>query len=601
MFALVLRPVLATIVLALAAFGAGRLTFPRLSSAFSEFDRRVLSWLAGFGFLSLALFLIGQWRFTPSTISPLIGIAALAGVKPLVALTSVLRESFRQYPFPRLPALLVLLVVSSICLAGLAEITGDWSIDAVVYHLLGPKVWIRDGVIRPLPDNSHTAMPQTGETIYAAAMVFGGQRAPGFSNSITFIMLLLVAASVARRAGLSSNESWWAILMISTMPAVVTGSTHVFVDGLYASFVLAAARVAFDAVTIHDFIALSIFGGLAMGTKYTGLLAVPAILFCLLLKKAMEHQLAWTEIRKASFAFMVACLIASPYYLRNWLLLGSPIFPPPPLLWRIFPAKYLSTGAVLHFHEYIRQRGKGFGRGVGAFFLLPFNLSYHTSNFFGAGGIGICPLGLAPFGIVTARRNLFARALAILGLLLGLLWFITQQESRFLIHGYVLGAIFAMFGWRYAKSLGLSARILAAAIVAMSVGYGMFMLSYTIRDIESVISPAAAAARERATIPFLESFTFLNRDPSVKRVLVLDLTVPPYYLDKPYVRPVGPWGERTLPGAPDVAQSLARIREWRVSHVMDVRSEVAPFAVADGTRGLRLVFAAPNQRVYRVE
>jgi len=127
------------------------------------------------------------------------------------------------------------------------------------------------------------------------------------------------------------------------------------------------------------------------------------------------------------------------------------------------------------------------------------------------------------------------------------------------------------------------------------------MLRYAVSDAKSVISDEASARRERETIPFLESFTFINRDPSVKRVLILDRTVPPYYLDKPYVKPVGPWGERTLPGEPDFPEALRRVREWNVSHVIDVQSELAPFMVPSGTNGLSLVFESPGQRIYRVE
>jgi hypothetical protein len=603
MWAHILRPVLIVFLLAVAALGAGNWIPSRLSLAFSRFDRIVFGWLGGAGLLSLILFLIGQWRFSWITVGTILGIALLLAIKPLLLLFREFRSDWRQRKFLTVPTFIVFSVLFLTALGSLAEITGDWSIDAVVYHLLGPKVWIRDGVIRPVPDNCHTAMPQTGETLYATAMMLGGSRAPGLSNFVTFCMLLLVAASLARRAGLDSSETWWAVALIVTMPAVVTGSTHAFVDGLYAAFVLSAARIGFDAETTGDFAVVGLFAGLALGTKYTALLAVPAVLLCILLKKVFEGKFEWTHAKKSVAALAVASLVASPYYLRNWFLLGSPIYPPPPLLWRFFDANYLSTDVILKFHEYIRHRGQGFGRGIGAFLLLPFNLTYHTSNFYGAGGIGICPLGLSVFGIFTERRNAFTKTLAVLGLLLLALWFVTQQESRFLIHGYVLSAIFAVFGWRYLRSVGPPfSRLLGGAVVVVSVAYGAFMIGRErIADARTLVSATAAETRERETIPFLDSFRFINSEPSVRRVLILDLTVPPYYSDKPYVKPVGQWGERTLPGRPDYAQALRRVHEWNVSHLMDVHSEVASFKVEPHTPGLALVFESKDQRVYRVE
>jgi len=601
MWAHILRPVLIVLLLAIAVLGAGNWIPSRLSQVFSRFDRNVLGWLGGVGILSLIVFLVGQWKFLWITVGPILAVSFVLGIRPLLLLLQQFSTGWPQFKFSA-ATLIAVLVLLLIAIGSLAEITGDWSIDAVVYHLLGPKVWIREGIIRPVPDNCHTAMPQTGETLYATAMMFGGSRAPGPSNVVVFCMLLLVVASIARRAGLNSSETWWVVVLIVTMPAVVTGSTHVFVDGMYAAFLLAAARIGFDAESIWDFALAGLFAGLALGTKYSGILAVPTVMLCVLLKKIFEGKLGWTVAKKSVAALAVAGLIASPYYLRNWILLGSPIYPPPPLLWRFFDAKYLSTEVVLKFHEYIRHRGQGFGRGIVAFLLLPFNLTYHSSNFYGGGGIGICPLGLSIFGIVAERRNLFAKTLAILGLLLLILWFVTQQESRFLIHGYVLSAIFAVFGWRYVRSISPPrSRLLGGAVVGISVTYGACMIARDrIADSRTLVSAAASERRERETIPFLDSFRFINGEPSVRQVLILDPTVPPYYSDKPYVKPVGQWGERTLPGAPDSAEALQRVREWNVSHVMDVQSEIGNFQVAPNTPGLTLVFESKGQRVYYI-
>ena len=121
-----------------------------------------------------------------------------------------------------------------------------------------------------------------------------------------------------------------------------------------------------------------------------------------------------------------------------------------------------------------------------------------------------------------------------------------------------------------------------------------------IGDARTVMSSDAAEKRAQETIPFLESFRFINNDPSVGRVLILDPTVPPYYSDKPYVKSEGQWGERTLPGGLNSDEALNHVRELGVSHVMDVQSEISSFKVAPNTEGLTLVFEAKGQRIYRV-
>jgi len=247
----------------------------------------------------------------------------------------------------------------------------------------------------------------------------------------------------------------------------------------------------------------------------------------------------------------------------------------------------------------------GLGRGISAFLLLPFNLTYHTSNFHGAGGIGLCPFALGPMGIFSLRRNVPAKILVLLMFMFTLAWFVTQQESRFLIPVYVISAVFSVLGWRTALSNGRKlSKYLAATVVFLSCSYGLFMIARAnVDNVRAVLSPKYADLRHETLIPYLGSFEYLNHQNSVRNVLILDRSVPPYYLDKDYAKPVGQWGERTLPGGPDSAQAVAEAvtHQLDASHILDVNSEVSGFQIEPGMPGLTLVFEAENQRVYRVD
>jgi hypothetical protein len=236
--------------------------------------------------------------------------------------------------------------------------------------------------------------------------------------------------------------------------------------------------------------------------------------------------------------------------------------------------------------------------------LLPYNLTYHTSNFHGAGGIGLCALALAPIGVVATWRDISSRALALLGWLLLSGWFVTQQESRFLIPVYVLSAVFAAAGWQYATrvSPGWMSRALCGTAVGISLAYGCYMIGVARKDdVHAAVSPAFAEAQRQSRVPFYESFRYLNREPSVAKTLILDRTVPPYYLDREYVKPFGQWEERPLPSIDEPAEILAHLHEFGITHVLDVRSEVSDFRVPANTPDLKLVFECDGQRVYHVE
>jgi hypothetical protein len=605
MLELVLKATFGVFLVTLASFGIGGWISQTFAYGFGRLDKLAIGLLGGFGLLSFVLFLIGQFSFTRGTIMTVLGLVVVVSAKPLVGLgehTAILVQTLRNAP--KIPLFLLVLIISFTAVVGLGEVTGDWNSDTVAYHLLGPKVWLRNRVIRPVPDNCHTAFPQTAETMYGALLGIGGPRAPKFFSFVTFGMLLLSAASLGMRSGLSSRETWWVAALIATMPAVYNGSVDCFVDGIYAAFVLAAIRIGIDAKESRDWAMFGIFCGLAMGTKYTGILAFPVLILCVVwIRARLDETPSLRDTSKgAVVAICLACIVASPYYLRNWTLLGCPIYPPPPGFAHICSPRYLTPDVVAEFHAYIRHRGEGLGRGITAFILLPFNLTYHTANFHGAGGIGLVPLALAPIGLIVNRKNPIIKMLALLGLQLLLVWFITQQESRFLIHVYIITSIMGVLAWGYfSSSRSALSRALVATVVLASVTYGVFMISKQWPDgVRVVISSAYAQENRNRNIPFLESFRYLNTSADVTRVLILDRSVTPFYLDKDYVKPVGQWGERTLPGGIPSLEALEKSRQFSISHILDVRSEVSPFQINGHIQGLTLVLDSKNQRVYKV-
>jgi hypothetical protein len=184
----------------------------------SRAERFAFSMLGGLGLFSLAL--IGQISFTRTTIVTALIVGCLLAIRPLW-LAWRNRDSFQPAIRKKnlLPALVVLFVLIITALAGTAEITGDWNQDTVAYHLLGPRVWLRAGVIRPVLDNSPTAFPQIPETLFAVLLAIGGERAPDFSSWFTLGLLLLVSAGLAMRLGLDSMHAWWVAAIVAAMPA----------------------------------------------------------------------------------------------------------------------------------------------------------------------------------------------------------------------------------------------------------------------------------------------------------------------------------------------------------------------------------------------
>jgi hypothetical protein len=421
---------------------------------------------------------------------------------------------------------------------------------------------------------------------------------------ISIISLLLMVASLGMRLGLDATGAWWVAALSATMPALYRGAYGGYIDVVVAGFVLAAARIAFDAIELREYVLFGIFCGISMGSKYTTLISWALLVSCALLIAVLaRRQSAYICVKYLAISCAVAIAVASPCYLRNWIFFGFPIYPPPPGLLRIFPATRALPGVLETIQKAIQETGGGMGSDWWHFFLLPFNLTYHTANFRGAGGIGLAPLGLAPIGIIACRRNAVAKGLVVFALMQMGAWFATTQESRYAIPIYALAAIFAVLGWRYvAKEGSKYARMLAGLVVTCSIFYGLWMIiPARVDDMHAVVSASFEDKRRHAEIPYLESFEYLNGEPSVSKVLILGPYVAAFYSDKAYLKPLGRWGEETLPNATSVEAVISRLHELHVSHVLDVLPEYGPLKLPVKTPGLTLVFQRENQKVYRVD
>ena len=325
-----LPAIFANLVVFAAALGFGNLLRRLFPQTFSPIDRFAFTLLGGLGLLGTVLFCVGQFWFSRTAIILILLLGLVLVAKPAARTLRNHRTTRSDISGPVLPFAVVAAVLVVTAMGGLALPTGDMNHDSIAYHYLGPEVWLRDHQIHPVPDEILTAFPVAVETQYAALMSLGGQRAPGFFAVIGLVSLLFVTAALATRLGLSRCSAWWTAALLVTMPALYRGAYGGFIDVLFAAFILAAARVAFDSDTPRQYALFGFFCGVALGSKYTAVISVVLLVFCSFVISLSKHPQAYAVLAKhLAISCAVAVFVASPFYIRNWIFFGCPIFPPP--------------------------------------------------------------------------------------------------------------------------------------------------------------------------------------------------------------------------------------------------------------------------------
>ena len=550
-----------------------------------------MRFLGGAGLLGLVAFLAGQLHFSVwSSVAILSGAALLN-----------LRFPWPGHRWPSAsPALLFAGVVVLLCVvSGLARPVGDVDADEISYHLLGPPIWLREQRIAPVPEESLTAFPATIEVLYGLAKVISNDSAPGALGALFFGVLVLQVRGLARRLGGGVPGGDLAAAFIAGMPAVTSTVDNCFVDVPYAAFILAAARLAFDGSHPRRAMLAGVFAGFASGTKYFGLPSTLLIAFLILVFQAGK---AAPRVRNAMTFLLAAGIAGGAWYVRNWLVLGSPLYPPPPGLWHWLPTPTFSYEASVALQARIVKRGAGLGKGFADLLLLPFRLTYWTAWFHGGGGMGLAPLAFGPVALALVWKQRAHLAWVALCAMLTVFWFYSDQEFRFLDPAVAIYAALAGVGaGALLQQRGKISRWPAFAAIAISLGLGGARAYSSRADrLHAVFSPACAEARFREGVPHREAFEYLNSRSEVKKVFVCHPYTTVYYLRKPYTVAIGRLGEQPHADIRSVADAIGAIRDLGVTHVIDLNFFDSGFAWP-GTGAGRLVHEEKDVRIYSCE
>lgn len=419
----------------------------RLGLADNALLRTATQTALGFGALGLLVFGTGlAGALNPAALAALLVAAGLVGL--VFAVTSWSRgspESAAGTP-PRPPAggrlfggLTSAFVVAALTLAGLAALGPPVEWDALTYHLTGPKLYLEAGRIVPHV-GPHFAFPALVGQVYTSALALGGDVA---ARLIAWVLAVCLALALA---GLSATwfpraPHWLAPALFFSLPTAALLAGWAYVDlalTLYTVLALHFVMRFRSSGEAANLMVAAIFAGLCLGVKYTGAFSVAGLLAVLVWR-------APRNLRALAGFLLVAGAVAAPWYVKNLVWYGNPIYP--------------ALGSGVEAGAALAGSGPGFWQQPWRLVLAPLEMTILGRE--GSWGyqatLGPLLLALAPLSVLRRRNPKMIQALVFLATF-GSAWLLALAVSQLFQQSRL---IFPAFG---VMALALSGAVAAVRL-----------------------------------------------------------------------------------------------------------------------------------------
>jgi hypothetical protein len=198
--------------------------------------------------------------------------------------------------------------------------------DSLSYHLHFAARWVQDHAVTILPtpfsDEAQAYAPANGELVLAWLMLpFHGDLLARIGQ-LPFALLGAVSVyAIARRLDTPPAHAVYPALFFLLARPTVEQMIGANVDLVCATCFLATVYlviVAADRDDARDWALAGVSAGLYLGSKYVALVYAPVLV--LLACARGIHRESW-------FAIPGIALFGLPWYVRNWIVAGSPIYP----------------------------------------------------------------------------------------------------------------------------------------------------------------------------------------------------------------------------------------------------------------------------------
>lgn len=315
-----------------AAFCIGRVSAGLLSLSFASLAEEVsFSIMLGVGIAGLLVLCLGLAGFLlPVPIILSMSVLMLLSRRQAVRLLEAIEEAIVAVKASKTRVMLTLLFAVVFIVLALRAMTPPHSPDEVIYHLSCTKLFVQRGRVFPVVDNYDGNMPFLIHMTYAVFLMAKADIAARlFSVCLAVICsFALYAFSVrflTRRAGTVAMFGFFAA------GTVVEVSVTTLIDVSLAGMIFLATyamMVSFETERPQWLYASAILSGFSLGIKYTAAIYVVLLGIMFLVESFLRGQLrSMAFIRRGAMYVIIVSAVASPWYVKNFVWFGNPVYP----------------------------------------------------------------------------------------------------------------------------------------------------------------------------------------------------------------------------------------------------------------------------------
>ena len=235
--------------------------------------------------------------------------------------------SAMPHPRGRFEWLMAIVALGCLALAWLWALAPPYAFDALVYHLRQVTLYLAERSIFVPVDSAYAGFPGLWQMLYAFVKALRGDSATQLIHLTTLALTVLTTAALGRRLW-HMDLTWPVAGLLTAVPTLLLVAAWPYVDValIFYTSLLCYALVAWRQEGATRWLVLAgLMCGIAMEIKYTALW-YPLAAAALILPGARRRGVRATVWHLAVFAGITA-VVAAPWYGRNWLLTGNPLYP----------------------------------------------------------------------------------------------------------------------------------------------------------------------------------------------------------------------------------------------------------------------------------